>query len=644
MDTSRSAAERFFKQLKGMRESEVNLSQLVDKKNRVTFVSAIPGSGKSVLVKQLVYNWACNRLFRNFKVCITFECRELNYFALNEGTKFERRDLIHEFIKNKFNVDIGKVVVLFIVDGLDELYDVYEDDSIIGQLLDHNKSKYHDSKIIITGRPLIEKMLLTHGGNNMGGVRKLGIPGLSDAQITNYIAKFASSIDGSSDDVIAKINEAKKLSEGAFKFIHVPQMLNSFCCVVILSDVKRIRNPVELYCWSLYLLLKQHADKGEKGIPDIFCKYSNELQVLSQLCHKFLISNTLIFEGNIEDNENGKGSEFLKGLFVDVSDNFHEKKQFKHLTLMEFLSAFYVCTIENPTIIIKDILEKRLDQVLLFNCQLIAGLMYDGIIKEMFKNAPDLKEVKCEDFFHLVLTLVRECVTGDKDESFKLSIDVVMCLMNKDIFQKQDILSPISQLIFHNVGSNSLKLIDMMKVLISDFKCLDGELKKAFENVHFGEFFVLEINDLQFAKYFASVDDIKLCGMRCRVKTTVKEIRKKIDEINDLGNCKRLSILKCILQDKDVDDELSKSYKLESLQIWDCTLNRNSIINLCKWVKISSIEEFELGNIEDMTSDWWNIFVDVIVSAKEKNDNNIALRKLVLRKCRPMDDDMKEKV
>ena len=280
----------------------------------------------------------------------------------------------------------------------------------------------------------------------------------------------------------------------------------------------KVQNETELYCWSFYLLLKQHAEKDgstDKKIPDIFKEYSKDLLTLSKICHELLNENTIIFEVKIEFGEIGNGKEFLEGLFVDVSDDFHTKKQFKHLTLMEFLSAVYVCTIENPMEIIKDILEERLDQVLLFNCQLIAGLMYDGIINEMFKNAANLKEVKCENFFHLVLTFVRECVANDLDESFKLSIDVIMCLMNKDVINKQFILSIVNQLSFKDVVDGSDKLIEMMKGLLDDFSCCDGELEKAFENVHFGCFEVTEVNCLKFAKFLASVYCIMLdCGLR----------------------------------------------------------------------------------------------------------------------------------
>ena len=510
VETMRGELGRRNKRIEGMRGSNVKISDIIDKDKRIVFIRGLPGAGKSVLVKQMTYKWADGELFQQFDLCITFECRELNYFLQNEGKKFEKHKQFVEFVKTKFNFEFGsKGNVLVIVDALDELRSIFDqtNDSIIWQLLDVKMPNYSRAKLIITGRPHVENILFRQN-KDTGGIRSVEIDGLSEEQIKEYVNIFASS-DG---EMVEKINKAIDSSKSNLNPIIYPQILNSFCCVASISDELKVHNETELYCWSFYLLLKQHAERDgstDKKIPDIFKEYSQDFLMLSKICHELLNKNTIIFEGEIEFGEIGKGKEFLEGLFVDVSDDFHTKKQFKHLTLMEFLSAVYVCTIENPTEIIKDILRKKLYQVLLFNCQLIAGLMYDGIIKEMFKNASNLKEVKCENFFHLVLKLVRECVTAN-DGSFRLSIDVIMCLMNKDVINKQFILSIVNQLSFKDVKYGSDKLIEMMKGLLDDFGCCDGELEKAFENVHIRCFNVDELNCLKFAKFLASVDFIEL--------------------------------------------------------------------------------------------------------------------------------------
>ena len=640
--TLREEFKRCNKPIEGMRGSNVKISDIIDKDKRIVFIRGLPGAGKSVLVKQMTYKWADGELFQQFDLCITFECRELNYFMQNEGKKFEKHKQFVEFVKTKFNFEFGsKANVLVIVDALDELRSIFDqtNDSIIWQLLDVKMPNYSRAKLIITGRPHVENVLFRQN-KDTGGIRTVEIDGLSEEQIKEYVNIFASS-DG---EMVEKINRAIDSSKSNLKPIIYPQILNSFCCVASISDELKVHNETELYCWSLYLLLKQHAEKDDptdRKIPDIFKEYSKDLLTLSKICHELLNENTIIFEGKIEFGEIGKGKDFLEGLFVDVSDDFHTKKQFKHLTLMEFLSAVYVGTIENPTEIIEDILENRLYQLLLFNCQLIAGLMYNGIIKEMFKNAANLKEVNCENFFHLVLTLVRECVTGN-DESFELSIDVIMCLMNKDVINKQFILSIVNQLSFKDANdySSSSVLIELMKGLLDDFSCCDGELKKAFENVHVGMFQVDEVNCLKFAKFLASVYSIALDGgMATRITTTVKYIFNEISECRDLRSVR---IWICTLQDEDLKEEIIKCPQLEELEIWACYVSEQSFLHLCKL--IITVREVQLFEIEGMKGEWWSMMVETIVRAKENNDGDFSLRKLKIKRCPFMNDEMKNKV
>ena len=642
VETMRGELGQRNERIEGMRGSNVKISDIIAKDKRIVFIRGLPGAGKSVLVKQMTYKWADGELFQQFDLCITFECRELNYFMQNEGKQFEKHKQFVEFVKTKFKFEFGsKGNVLVIVDALDELRDIFHqtNDSIIWQLLDVKMPNYSRAKLIITGRPHVENMLFRQN-KDTGGIRTVEIDGLSEEQIKEYVNIFASS-DG---EMVEKINRAIDSSKSNLKPIIYPQILNSFCCVASISDELKVHNETELYCWSFYLLLKQHAEKDgstDKKIPYIFKEYSQDLLALSKICHELLSKNTIIFEGEIEFGEIGKGKEFLEGLFVDVSDDFHTKKQFKHLTLMEFLSAVYVCTIENPEEIIKDILEKRLDQVLLFNCQLIAGLMYDGIIKEMFKNAANLKEVNCENFFHLVLTLVRECVPNEYDEeSFALSIDVIMCLMNKDVINKQLILSIVNQLSFTNVSAySSYKVIEMMKGLLDDFGCDDGELKKAFKNAYAGWFYITDVNCLKFAKFLASIDRIQLDGDEETTTTTVKCIFNAISECRELV---WVDIVHCKLQDEDLKDEIIECPKLKLLEIRECYVNEHSFCHLCKL--IITVWRVYLHDIEGMEGEWWSTMVEMIVRAKENNDGDFALKELKITGCPLMNDEMKNKV
>ena len=246
-----------------------------------------------------------------------------------------------------------------------------------------------------------------------------------------------------------------------------------------------------------------------------------------------------------------------------------------------------------------------------------------------------------------MLKLVRECVDDEYDAPFQLSVDVIMCLMNKDVISKQFILSIVNQLSFKNVGrygisrrNSSRKLIEMMKLLLHDFECLEVELNKVLENVHFRQFEVFGLNEFKYAKCLASVDVIILDGDMATI--TTRDICKEIDGINECVKIKEVSIVNCKLEDEDIEDKITKSYKLEWLCIRGCYVTEQGFFNLLKWM--ITVEQCILNDIEEMKGKWWNMLVEAVVSAKKKNDGNLSLRKLWIKDCPYMKDEIKEKV
>ena len=630
LKTYRRETERYLHSLKGMKVSDIKLSELIDINNRVTFIRGIAGMGKSVLVKQLTYKWADGQLFQDFDICFTFECRELNDFVVGYGNSVEKYKLISEFLKWNFNFNARSAKdILFIVDGLDELYDINTNDSIIFQLLE--KSRYTESKIIVTARPHIEEKL-SRLGQTVGGLRMVEIQGLNEEQIKEYVSKFASN----DDDVIAKLNRAKHSPENSLQLIHVPQFLNTFCCAAILSDGKAIHNEAELYCWTFYLLIKQHAEKdgpSEKTIPSLFKEYSNEFMVLCKVCHELLNRNSIIFEGEVELKffDIVKGKEFLKGLFADVSDNMRIRKQFKHLTLMEFLSAVYVCTTKNLTESTKEILENELYQVLYFNCQLISGLTYDGIIKEMFKNATNLQEVDVKLILHNIFEIVRKHL-NTVDKSFQLTIKIILSLMNKDVITKKFLLSLVNELKFKNLNTISKDtLSELMNRLMKEFRCSQMELKEVFKSVHFRTLVIHQFHELKYAECLGSVQWIRFEEMN----TTITAICKNIG--HGCGQCEMVSIWNSNLQ--DFENEAIVHSILERFEVNSCQMNKKSFINLWQWVASSSVKVLQLWEIECIEDDWWKDVFDIIVNSKERNKSTVGLEELELRRCSKMMPD-----
>ena len=616
----RDEAKRYLESLKDVTGDAIDISNLIDSKHRVTFIRGIAGMGKSVLAKQLVYGWANGDIYQNFKMCVMFECRDLNNFKIRKEAELKKHEILDEFIKSKFDYDLGDGEgVLVIVDGLDELYDITEKDSIIGQLLSHKI--YAMSKIILTGRPHIGFKL--NGYGNMGGLRTVEIQGLTHEQINIYIERFSKR-----EDHILDIKKAKGASN--VPIFHVPQFLNTLCCIAILLKGRAISNSTELYCWTLFLLLKEHADidaSSTKIASKIFEEYSTTLLAISKVCHNLLKEKTIIFEGNIKSQFGniGQDTRFVESLFVDVSDNFKEKYQFKHLSLMEFLSALYICkkSRRNQMKIIKENLKNGFIEVISFACRLLAGFSYEGIIQDTLKNAVGLKQkVNEKKLLGDIIKILNKCAL-DGDTKLSRSFEIITFFLNKTFNNKKFIKSTIRKCHGNEFDSQEMTTECIIKICrhLESCEWKEDDIRLAFANVQFRWFYVSNVEQLDVLTVngrFHIGDGIVLR----RMTATVNAIRSMFGVESENGYCGLVAIVHCELLD-EMNGCVRNDRQLKKLSIQYCQLKTvNSFIATCDWGL--SCECFWLKGL-DISTEWWERMVEMIEKRYRKGDLNKML-------------------
>ena len=632
--TFRDETRRYLENLEGMTGKDIELHELFnDHDKRVVLVIGIAAIGKSVLMKQLAFSWANSEIYPQFKLCVIIECREINSFVAKEGAHLNKHELFSEFLKTKFEYDLGGgVSTLILLDGLDELWDIGTGDSMIWRLLDVKNTKYAMAKVILTGRPHVEGKL-DRKDTDIGGIKRFEIQGLNDEQRKDYVKKIASC-----EKDIANIHRTIDSSEHYSQVASIPGFLNMLSCVAMLSGGETLTNVAELYVWLLYLLLKEHVQKkgpSQKLSADIFKEYSSELEALCEICHQLLNENTIIFEGDIKSRltKCGKGTEFLEGLFADISDCRTKKYQFKHLTIMELLSAIHISRRKDRMEIIGHNLKTEFYQVVIFCCQLIGGYKYDGIIKDMFGNDEELKAINVEQFLPRVLVLVGQQEQQQPRQTFQLSIDIIMCFINKDVSNKNVIISTVKTLRYKmdRLLQGSMRMVsELCGHLSSAFKCSEEDLKETFENVLVKEVWIDDVKSLTCVKYLPNVEEMSFNGMK--IKLNSFRIRS---EANAVAKCKNVTIFDCEFVDDGImeNNMAIKDHQLNELVIQRCELNKFSFINVCNWALESSVNTFRLWGMHNIEHSWWGELVDAIQNAKEKNNGILALRELNINYC-----------
>ena len=627
--------DRYLKDLNEATSYDINIDNLIDEKTRVTFVCGIAGIGKSVLAKQIVFGWATGTMYQNFEVCLFFECRELNNYKLNDGEGFNSKEMLHEFIKIKLrclNIKAEKNM-LIVIDGVDELFDIGDKNSLIFQFLDISKS-YGEAQIIMTGRPHVESVL-NKRGITIGRYKVVEIMGLGEEEIKEYIAKFTTCIEGErSSEYRNSINQTIEASADIRPILCVPQFLNAICCVSLVTGGEGIGNETELYCWTLYLLLKQHV--FEREMPDeyrsiyhnIFTSYRQLILVVSEISFKLYSENQIIFKqkdfqplfDGIRGDESIKpiAKGFFHGLFADKTDNKEEKLMFNHMSMMEYFSAIHVCTVKDPDDVIKRLLDNESYEIVRYACGLYGGVFQDGIGNELYECVMDdkatadsgdenKKEERAESFLKLALKVLSES-NGDRRSKFLKSIDFIVQFFprqfNRPSFVKSVLfqLKSIGYITIHPDAAEKrllLRFFDIIKANAVD----ENSIKEALENtgIWLRDKFDKEL--LTVMKYFGKDVYIEIRGENFNIDD---EMMKLITD--NVIYFSSLRFEDCKFNGPYFKTKQPEHYsKLEDLRLTLCDFSNVSFKMFSQWAAVLS-ERVELRQCNGINCEMWEIF------------------------------------
>ena len=605
--TLRAEVRRHSENLKCLSGSDIDISQLVDKEHEITFVCGSAGTGKTVLTKKLAYGWANEEVYTEFPWCIMFKCREILSLKATKGVNLNDHKLIEKFLEANFPFGSRDGLgMLFIIDGLDELYVGSADDSLIAALLELSCSKYSRSKLIITGRPHVEEALSRIICGKTCGLRKVEIQGLCEDQIEEYVKMF-NSREGDSVD----IRRAKDSSNRYLPTMYVPQFLNTFCCVAKLPK----QGPAchaELYCWTLYLLLKQHGSRHSL-MSDAFREFSKDLKALCRICYRLVTNDTVILKYDVKLELAGirTGKEFIESFFADVSNNYKKQYQFKHLSLIKFFSAIYICTCKARMRIMEDFVKHGRIEVVLLICQMIEGFSLGENARESLLNAVNFKADDSRNLCSGVLEVLQRCTLDDWTK-FGQSLDVIGCFLNDAVSDDRSIISGVKRLRCGDShisnAKHSKKLFEIVEHLDNVYQLEMNAISAMFDDIGATTIAVNEYKSLGCVKYLRNVDGITLKEMKTSIGTIQKEITEKSGE-----KCKTVVIENCQLDDEDDEDGKTVHSKLEVLKLEKCKLTENNFVQLCKWGTLCKVFLLTALNIEDQ---WWLKLVEAIEDAK----------------------------
>ncbi|XP_049416992.1 NACHT, LRR and PYD domains-containing protein 12-like isoform X1 [Epinephelus fuscoguttatus] len=340
---------------------------------KTVLTNGIAGIGKTFLVHKFILDWAEGKANQDVHLIFPFNFRQLN---LLKGKRFHLAKLIHECIEEtkdipedalnyiftalqksgNTNYDKSRFKLLFVLDGLDENRlqldfsakekdntDVTKSAGVEGLLMNLIKGKLLPSaRLWITTRPAAANQISLVRVDMVTEVR-----GFTDPQKEDYFTKRFRDEEQASR-IISHIKSSRSL--------HIMCHIPVFCWITaaVLEDVLRTSDRGELpktltEMYTEFLMFQIRQTKEKYGTK----KSLQYVQSLAKLAFYQLKKGNLIFyekdlkESGIHLHE----ASIYSGVFTQIFKKEHWRRKdknkgrmfsFVHLSIQEFLAAFYV--------------------------------------------------------------------------------------------------------------------------------------------------------------------------------------------------------------------------------------------------------------------------------------------------------------
>jgi len=342
-------------------------------------IEGAPGIGKSVLAKEIAYQWACGEILHEKMLFVlvvrnsilhdvdSINCNLISYFSCDFLSDSENEIAVNAVRKTR-----GQNMV-FVIDGFDECPEKCGLRLFIEKLVKHEILP--KSMVVITSRP--------HASISLRGCadQRIEILGFDRKEREKYIEQSLNEIP----DKETEFKRYLKLQPVINNIMHVP--LNLAVLLYLFKEDSMPETLTELNEQFVIHTIYRHLQKEHqvlalsvninfkrlKDLPEYIVKSVNQL---SKLAMNGLMKKQIVFSGNevkaicteIDKTSNGFG--LLQTVCGYGGAGHAVSYHFIHLTMQEFLAAYYVSIL--PT-------EEQLN-VVFHNLSNYVWLMYVGIV------------------------------------------------------------------------------------------------------------------------------------------------------------------------------------------------------------------------------------------------------------------------
>ena len=609
--------------------NEITMGDMVGDGKRIAFISGITGMGKSVIAKRIVYSWANEEMYKNFTLCLYFKCRELNFFKQDSGN-LAKIELLQRFIRDRMpgcDIPTDGDGLLIVIDGLGELFDLKEENSIIYEFL-NKRRQFRKSSLIITGQPSLED-LFNNPKVDIGECQIVDIQPLSEENIDTYIEKF-SMYNGEQQSSTIKelIQKNIKRSRKIVPMLGVPQILNSICCLVVLHLLEEVESKVEIFTSILYAVLRHVYSRGmvkeNPSVVEVFTKYKESFVLFCKFVFQLFKENRFTFskremQGEFQEIFRGQSEFeqlFVKNLFLEIPDELEDQFELKYGAVMEFLAAIHVCAGSH----VKELESEGLNEVLKYACDLYGACLRDkSIIRRMFESLFTIETLELEQKAKSFLIEVQHLLHSNPLKHIEL-----ITFLPKDVKDKKFLQNMFSdlRLVVPQLSEEIREQLIKIREYLINCGCNEDEVKFVFSNVEVKSLTVKgRVEILKIARYFKHINSLIVS---CASLTG--DDLKLMEET--FMHCKEVHLIECEFKDIQSDGGKASRWTLEQFKVTSCAHSESCFSLIGKWG--ASSELFVISNMVAPPETWMILLEGVKM---KKTERALKLKKLTIQHC-----------
>ena len=358
----------------------------VEAHNKIILILGVPGIGKTILSKEIAYQWAINKLVSEKEIVLMLFLRDPNITKIKV-----LKDLVHYFYG--FSEDTVKVStvcakillqmagknVTIILDGLDEVCKDVIDNTYIKLLLDRNALPC--CRIVVTSRPVESAKFRTKADT------EVEIRGFTKENIINFIKCSLQ------EDKQKKLIDYLMKNENLYNFCYIPFIISILVCILrecgeLPSNRVEVYEKFVIYTISRFLQKFEHSNHTVSNIDQLPKKYKSYLLELSRYAFNTLEIDQVVFTRKavmkvfpqLANAETWYGLGLLNAVkYFKIAENSDcISYNFLHKSVQEYLASFYITTLSEAEQF------NFIKQYFFLEKYLNMWVMYIGLNKDLF--------------------------------------------------------------------------------------------------------------------------------------------------------------------------------------------------------------------------------------------------------------------